>query len=479
MKTFSLSRFNLISLCQVLVVALLLLSFSPPSYAVNQEALEKVVKSYGIPKDRLGLYVVDLNEIPNKVVFSLNGDKLMVPASLSKILTAITALKRFGPSYRLQTNLWTSAKIEGKTLKGDLILKGGGDPGFVSESMWFLVNEFTRNQITKIEGDIVVDDTYFDSVRFDESRDPGRVDRAYDAPIGAMSFNWNSINVHVRPTTPGKAPLIFLNPENEEWTGINKATTKKGAGDSILVSRVDANNIFVTGSIGVAAKETVKFKSILNPAIWSGNNLKEFLRQRGITVSGKIKLGKTPSDARMVANAEGKPMSDVVKDMMKFSNNYVAEMLTKNLAAKYKKTPATLADGVAVINETVIDIGLKPDQFSFINPSGLSRKNKIRPKDMTMLLSEAYASFSYGAELLSSLPLGGVDGTLKSRFLNSKATGRIRAKTGMLTGVAGLAGFASQKNGRTYSFTFIFNGPGEQGDLARRLFDDIATNLVQ
>lgn len=441
--------------------------------------LAKIVKSYGIPDERLGLHVVDLNQIPHKQIYALNADEKMIPASLSKVFTAITALKKFGPSHRFKTTLWSNGQEEKGVLKGDLYIKGGGDPGFVSETLWFLINEFTRNEIKRIEGDIVVDESRFDNVRFDESRDPGRVDRAYDAPIGAMSFNWNSINVHVRPTKSGRRPKIFLNPANDAWTIINKAKTKKGSGSSIIVSRVNANNIYVSGSIGEAVPEVVKYKSILAPAMWAGNNLKEFLSHRGINVKGSVRLGEVPKDARLLAEAKGKPMSETVSDMMKFSNNYVAEMLTKNLAAEFSKEPATMADGVEVIVDTIVEMGVPKKDFSFVNPSGLSRRNIFKAKDITHILTEAHGAFGYAAEFLTSLPLAGVDGTLKSRMNNTPAQGRVRAKTGQLTGVAGLTGFAGRKDGQLYAFTFLFNGPGPQGDLARRLFDDLAASLVE
>lgn len=462
-----------------LILLLPLLSLSSNAFGVEASDLAKIVKSYRIPDERLGLHVMDLSEIPHKQIYALNAGEKMIPASVSKVFTAITALKKFGPSHRFKTTLWSNAKEEKGVLKGDLYIKGGGDPGFVSETLWFLVNEFVRNEIKKVEGDLVVDESRFDNVRFDESRDPERVDRAYDAPIGAMSFNWNSINVHVRPTKAGKAPKIFLNPRNDEWTIINKAKTRKGSRSSIVVSRVNANSIYVSGSIGEAVSEVVKYKSILAPAMWAGNSLKEFLSQRGIEVKGDVRLGEVPKDARLLAEANGKPMSETVSDMMKFSNNYVAEMLTKNLAAEFRKQPATMADGVEVIVNTIVDLGVPKKEFSLVNPSGLSRRNKFKAKDITHVLMEAYQQFGYSAELLASFPLAGMDGTLKSRMENSAARGRVRAKTGQLTGVAGLAGFAGRKDGQIYAFTFLFNGPGPQGDLARRLFDDLASELVE
>ena len=132
-----------------------------------------------------------------------------------------------------------------------------------------------------------------------------------------------------------------------------------------------------------------------------------------------------------------------------------------------------------VINDTMVSMGVKKDRFTFENPSGLSRKNSIRPADLAHIMVENYKRFSYWPEYLVGLPLAGVDGTLKKRFKNSDAVGSVRAKTGNLHGVVGLAGYAGQKEGGAKAFVFIFNGPAEQMDLARRLFDALASELVQ
>ncbi|NJL24201.1 MAG: hypothetical protein HC902_02800 [Calothrix sp. SM1_5_4] len=188
----------------LLVLTAIAFWLSPASVRANDLAsrLESVIKTHqSIARDQLGVAVY---EGPN-LVFGVNEQKDFIPASITKIATAAAVLQRLGPSFKFQTTLWSSGTVKEGVLKGDLILKGGGDAGFVSETMWFLVNEFTRTGVRRIEGDLIVDDGDFDAIRADSSRDPERVDRAYDAPVGAMSFNWNSINIFIRPTQVGGA----------------------------------------------------------------------------------------------------------------------------------------------------------------------------------------------------------------------------------------------------------------------------------
>jgi D-alanyl-D-alanine carboxypeptidase/D-alanyl-D-alanine-endopeptidase (penicillin-binding protein 4) len=440
--------------------------------------LQKIVKASSIPSSSLGLAIFDLSQIPHKLIFGLNEQRSFIPASVTKIATATAALDRLGPSFKFQTTLWSSGAVKDGVLEGDLILKGGGDAAFVSESMWVLVNNFVRAGISKIKGDIVVDDSDFDSVRFDPSREPERVDRAYDAPVGAMSFNWNSINIYIRPTETGRPPAVHLDPIDNGYRVDNKAKTVNKAGSDLRVSR-EGNRIVVRGTIGLKQSEVAVYKNIDDPAKWSGENLVFFLAQRGIPVTGKVKRGKKPEIAKLVASVDSKPLSEHIADMMKFSNNYVAEMLTKDLAAQNGHVPASLDEGMKIVREHVRDLGIDAKRFVLINPSGLNRRNRIKPIDLARILMESHKRFPWFAEFLSSLPLAGLDGTLRHRMRDSAAEGWVRAKTGNLDGVVALAGYAGHKDGSTRAFAFIFNGKKDRGGQARHLFDALATELVQ
>jgi D-alanyl-D-alanine carboxypeptidase/D-alanyl-D-alanine-endopeptidase (penicillin-binding protein 4) len=349
--------------------------------------------------------------------------------------------------------------------------------------MWFLVNAFLRNKITKIDGDIVVDDSLFDNVRYDLSRQKERVDRAYDAPVGAMSFNWNSVNVFVRPTSKGENAQVFVDPENDYIKLSNRAKTSGGSENKLMVDRQetkkgDGDTIIVGGSIGQGLKEAVVFKNITEPDLWAGSNLKSFLAQRGIQITGKIRNAVTPEKAEVLAESESKAIEQVLADMNKFSNNYVAEMLTKNLSAVKKSKGATLAEGVALINEHMQSLGVPSDQYRLNSPSGLSRENKMSAFAMWKVLQHLRNDFQVQPEFLTSLPIAGVDGTLKKRMKASPGERWVRAKTGFLTGVVALAGYAGLEDGRVITFTFIYNGSTDETKI-RAFFDNLLIYLVK
>ncbi len=451
------------------------------------QEIDKLVESSRLKKEQLGLV---LQAPDGTVVYSNNLDKKFIPASLTKLITGAAILEKMPVGYQFITEILAEEKtIKNGVLVGDLYLRGSGDAGFVSESMWFLVNEFKRAGITEVKGSIVTDDSRFDNIRFDASRDQERVDRAYDAPIGAMTFNWSAVNIFVRPAAnSGEKARVFADPDNSYVHIVNGVKTVSSGKTKVNVSNVavrkgtindnGVEEVEVNGEIAVGAKEFVAYKSITQPEIWAGAQLIEFLKQRGIRVSGGVKRGVTPSSAKVLAQFKSRPIAELVGGMMKFSNNYIAEILTKNLGAHLKGAPGTMEKGIEAIRAYMKESGLTTAEI--YNPSGLSRKNRFSPKDFLAVLANIKKSFRIYPEYLASLPIAGVDGTLKNHLGRDDQDGHVRAKTGHLAGVSGLAGFISGKNGQIYSFAFIFNGAGGDDPYrASELFDAIILKVLK
>jgi D-alanyl-D-alanine carboxypeptidase/D-alanyl-D-alanine-endopeptidase (penicillin-binding protein 4) len=303
--------------------------------------LHKMVEASKLNSADLGIWVGRTAEQGLETLYSHDAGRSMIPASLSKLATLATVLHELRPGYKFKTQLMSDAQIESGKLMGSIYLVGGGDPSFVSEDMWLLVNDLTHAGITSIDGDVVVDDSRFDKVRFGPDRQKERVDRAYDAPIGAMSMNWNSVNIYARPgDSVGEKLRVSVDVTTPYLTIKNETkTVASGHGQNVSVERATAKNgmgeeITIRGSMARGQPEVAIFKSITSPDLFSGYNLIEFLKQRGISVKGGVKLGKTPASGQVLATFEGKPLAHVVTDMAKWSNNFVAEMLVKNLSAE-------------------------------------------------------------------------------------------------------------------------------------------------
>ncbi len=436
---------------------------------INQsdKALE-ILKKYKIEASDVSLEI----KIDDEVVDSVNPKQLKIPASVTKLLTTFAVLQKFPIGFKFKTQLFYDGE--------NLYLKGGGDPSFVSEKMWYLVNEFTRSQVRLIKKDIIVDDTLFDDIRIDSSREAKRVDRAYDSPIGAMSFNWNAVNIFVRPADINQKAFVVIDPESDIFELVNLTKTVAGSAKKDLTVSINnsAKKITVSGEISKNSDEKAIFKSITDPDLWSGNQLKSFLKQRGIALHGQVRRGIVPASARLVGTAESKSIAEVLSDMNKFSNNFVAEMLTKDLAAQDVKQNATLKQGVDIIRQQVRDLGLTEKDFAIDNPSGFSLENRLSGSALNQILSAMKNKFPSYSTVLESLPIAGVDGTLKKRMKNSPAEGWVRAKTGTLDGIVSLAGYAGRKNGDIFVFSFLYNGPRDEA-IVREAFDQIVISLLK
>lgn len=444
---------------------------------INVANLKRLIEKSGLSEKSLGLSIRSMNE-PTKIFFDHSGDVKLIPASLSKIFTAGAILANYPVGHKFVTEL----RLDGD----DLCLKGGGDPGFVSETMWYLVNEFTRAKIKSLKGSIRVDNSRFDNNYFDSSRMAQRVDRAYDSPVSAMSFNWNSVNFYVQPGAKVGDPAgVIADPEGSYVKIVNKSKTGSGSQDSIQirsqgVSKEEGTEQFlVEGTFGKNKDEKVYFRPIEDPTLWSGSNLKTFLAQRGIEVKGSVVKGVCRDSSRVVAKAESRAVHTLVADMLKFSNNYIAEMLSKNLAFDQTKKSGSIGAAMTFVKQWLIkDFSFNSSAFNFVNPSGLTNDNEFRVNDISRFLAEYPQKYNQSPEFISAFPVMGRDGTVKSRLKDTKAQDWVRAKTGLLTGAVGLAGYIFRPGRSPMTFAFVYNGSPSGMDRAKQVFDKAILEAV-
>jgi D-alanyl-D-alanine carboxypeptidase/D-alanyl-D-alanine-endopeptidase (penicillin-binding protein 4) len=446
--------------------------------AVVQQQASRIIDSSGLKKNDLGLLITEQN---GEVLYSLNAQKHFIPASITKLVTTAAVMSNLEPDFKFHTLLYVDGSLKEGVLKGNLYLKGGGDPGFVSEKMWMLVNDFLRENIKTVTGNIIVDDSYFDDERFDKGREADRNDRAYDAPVGALSFNWNSTTIYIRPgEAKGDPAKVFIDPENKYIQLENKTLTTSSSTD-LTAERVDGKDhdvIVVSGKIALNAPEHHIYKNISDPALYAGYCLKRFLHQREVEVSGVVGRGQVPASARLVGDQKSESLGALIKDMNKFSNNFVAEMLAKNLGAYKTSGQGHMKDGVEQVRNFLREkLKWSNEDFNIVNVSGFTLKNSFTPTQFVSLLSWIQKQFSIYPEILSSLPIAGIDGTLEKRMKGTEAVRWVRAKTGLLNGVVALSGYAGRPNGLRF-FTFMYNGRGKETE-ARAAFDALAASLVR
>lgn len=440
-----------------------------------QSVFDKLLKQHGISNSQLSISVQKLEKKEEWSNFlSLNPDQERVPASLTKILTAVAALETIPANHQFVTELKANAKPTSDVINGPLYLVGSGDPTFVTEKLWLLIHDFSRLGIKKINGDLIYDATIFDDVKFSKSRSTEN-HRAYSSPTSGLTFNWNSLWIRVFPTQVGGNSRVYLDPPDETIIVKNnsRTTSKK---TNLLVDRLTSNDvdqILVNGQIQMGEEFSV-YRSHTLPAKRAAIQARNFLKQAGIEISGQIQQGKAPANSVQLAKTESVVIDEVIKMMMKFSNNLISEMLIKFIDHKENKRPGTLEGGVKYLNQVLKKYSKKP--FTVVNPSGLSTDNKMSSSFLTEILISMKNHPRHDAEFVASFPRSGIDGTIKKRM--TKATGKIRAKTGLLNGVVGLGGYIHSEKGNTYAFTFIYNGPTQKQGRATDLFDLLAERIA-
>lgn len=447
--------------------------------------LLQAVRKSGLPPARMSLFVVEGEGASAHTLLSVNSQTSMIPASVTKLVTAAATLRAMPPGTRFNTQLLAAARENGEVLTGNLIMKGGGDPSFVSETLWVLVNHFAQTGIRVIKGDIVVDDSYFDDVLIDPKRGTKRSEMAYDAPISAMSFNWNSASILIKPSDKLNHPAtVIVEPASDYVRVEGKVNTTQGNSvAAVMATRRDdtgfyGNILKVSGVIGQGAHQLATNRNVTQPSLWAGANLRLYLGYLGVKVEGDVRRGVAPAGARILAQVEGRPIEQIVVDMNKISSNFIAEMLAKNLAAQQTK-PGTMAAGMQLLSNYLASLGLAEQEFTMLNPSGLTRENGLSANALVRVLQDMGSDFRYETEFMASLPVAGIDGTLIKRMQRSPAKRWVRAKTGYIDGVVSLAGYAGRSNGNgpRVAFAFIYNGP-DPAYKVRALYDELCALMV-
>jgi len=427
---------------------------------------------------RVAALVVDAGGRP---VYERTPDRALIPASNMKVLTALAALHVFGPTHHFATELFSEAPPTADGAVGTLWLRGSGDPSLTSEDYWRLAADLRRLGVTRVEGDLVLDDSAFDGQRWHPSWGrPGS--RAYHAPVGALTVNYGAFAVSVAPgASPGDPlhavvdpPLAYLPLTLRGSTGAPRARTtlvvdrRAGAGEEQVV---------VSGVLPAGAGSRTHQRSVLDPARYAGAALRSQLAGLGIEVAGDTRVGYVPESAVSLLAFDGPPLSEVVRLFMKYSNNQIGEALLKTLGARATGRPGSWPAGAAALREELAALGLPLDGLVVVDGSGLSYENRVTPRLLVAALRTASQAFAYGPEFTASLPIAAADGTLAERAAG--APSRVRAKTGLLTRVTGLSGYALRPDGERVVFSVLVNGFRASAESAMDALDRFAEALAE
>src|SRR3972149_5787142 len=413
-------------------IALLFFSqivFSKNSSEYPHRLLESIPRE-ALSNGRLGVVVKSLTT--DEFIFQYNSDKLFVPASNVKVLTSVSALSILSPDYRFKTEFSSGGDITDGVIHGGLYIKGYGDPTLSTEHLESIAQEFKSLGIKEIKGGIIVDESYFDNVRYGKGWKEKWKGDVFSPPISALSLNYNTFYIKVYPSKPGRIPIVALEPKGTNVNVINKAITTNKGGRLTAVWLEGGKTIKLSGG---RCRKTPSFTleiTTRNPALYTGSAFKRILEDAGIRVAGYIIMGDVPDWAGVFYTHFSDPLYLIIAEFNKNSVNIIGENIIKTLGAEVIGEPGTWEKGTEVVSNFLDKIGIK-DRFEIVDGSGLSPLNRVSPNTMTEVLEYAYNNQIISLKFLSSLSIGGVDGTLKRRFKRSDVEGRVMAKTGHLS----------------------------------------------
>lgn len=413
-------------------------------------------------------------------LFALHAERALAPASTQKILTALAALDAFGAGHQFETEVLAPAPPDANGRVASLTLRGA-DPAMTGEMWWRLASDLRVLGVAEVAGDVVLDDSLLDAERWHPSWYPISA-RAYHAPIGAISANYGAFRVVVSPgETLGAPGRVQIDPPLAYFPLTNATrTTRPGAGPPLEVERTrdpgGGERVTVRGAIALGGDRVEIWRSVIDPTAYAAAVVRSQLEAAGVRVGGKVTPGAAPGQSVLIYAFEGMPLRAEADLLLKYSNNFIAEALLKQLGRLDTGMPGSWVNGAAALRARLAALGLPLDGTRIVDGSGLSRDNRISARLLVAALRRADESFAIGPDLLAGLPIAAEDGTLRKRA--EGARGLVRAKTGTLDGVTSLAGWARTERGRELVFALISNGHRHGDALAMDAVDAFAAALV-
>ncbi|MBP7524285.1 MAG: D-alanyl-D-alanine carboxypeptidase/D-alanyl-D-alanine-endopeptidase [Propionivibrio sp.] len=454
MASFCLPRKRFLDTAVPFIAALVL---ACPTSAISAELPAPVttaLKEAGIPLQSVGVVVQGVDSATPLIRH--NAVQPMNPASAMKLVTTYAALELLGPAYTWKTEaLADSVPINGQ-LNGNLYLRGSGDPRLALEHFWQLLRQLRTRGVERINGDVILDRSAFALPPHDPAEFDNEPLRPYNAGPDALLVNLDSLRLTLSPNADRKTVDVIAETPDDELRIDNRITlTQDACGDwrERIKPSVVGEAIEITGSFSTQCGEKP-----LNLSPWPADRQVERLfralwRELGGTLAGTVRKGQTTPSAISIATQESPALAEIVRDINKYSNNVMARQVFLTLAAERPATP----DGARQrIKGWLAEKGMPMPEAVLDNGSGLSRSERISTESLSRLLLAAWKS-PVMPELISSLPLAGVDGTLKKRLGNGAAAGRAHLKTGYLENVRAIAGYVLDRNDQRWVVVFLIN----------------------
>jgi len=403
--------------------------------------------------------VLDMDS--GRVLASLNAATPRSPASTMKVVTTFASLDLLGPAYTWHTDALVHGALYEGVLQGDLILKGGGDPYMTLERWWSFVHALRAKGLRTIHGDIVIDDTAFALPAEDPAAFDGRPNRSYNVEPNALMVNFQSVEFRMAPNAATRSVDITSTPAPINLAIDNRVAFATGrcsgaaARVDFEVSSADWDRALFSGDLSGECLDRTITRVMLKAPSYAFGTFVELWREAGGEFSGKLRIEAAPPDAQSLLSFESLTLGELIRLTNKYSNNLMARHLFLTIGADRYGPPATPDKGARAVADWSRERGLPLADMVVENGSGLSRSERVSALEMAALLRFAYRS-RWAPEFIASLPLAGIDGTLRTRMQKTEP-GSARLKTGHLDGVTAVAGYVTGGSGKTYVLVSFIN----------------------
>jgi D-alanyl-D-alanine carboxypeptidase/D-alanyl-D-alanine-endopeptidase (penicillin-binding protein 4) len=434
-----------------LAAAMVLLIAAASAHAELPSRITRVLDGLGIPYTDVSILIEEVGSA-TPVLAHLPGVPRN-PASVMKLVTTWSALDILGPAWVWPTEVYYLGSFDGTTLRGDIGLKGYGDPFLVQEELWKLLRRVRNTGLQTVTGDLVFDDSYFD-VR---EPPPGEFDNQPTRTYKAR----NSVRIALEP------PLRNLRIDN----GIDLGNGRCGGyqrGISFNVGVATTDRVVLDGEFSRSCSVYTMSRTVLEHDSYGYGLFRSIWGELGGRLEGDLRHEAIDEGEEPSLVWTSRPLADVVRSINKNSNNVMTRQLLYTLGAAHGGAPGTRQAGIAAISEYLQSIGLDIEPLNIVNGAGLSREARLSARLLVDMLQASHES-PYWAEFASSLSIGGVDGTTRGRYDRHSGNGRTHVKTGRLDDVSALAGFAHHSNGVDYVLTIFVNTPDAHRGLGNEV----------
>ncbi len=431
--------------------------------------MQVVVSGHKLPASSYGFYVQEVGG--GATVLDINAGTALNPASTMKVLTTLAALEQLGPNFTWNTKVYALGPVNDGILQGDLLIKGGGDPYLLEDQVRNMLKAVQRAGIIRITGDLLLDTSYFDAGTGQDNLIDNKKDRAYNVLPNALMSNFQAVTFYIHPSADGKHVDIHADPALSNLQITNDVHLKKGAcegyqhGLRFLEDAARPEHVVWSGDYPASCREDAMVRAVLTPETFFFGLFGKLWAELGGEFNGSLRTAKAPENVPTLVQWSSPPLADVIRSINKFSNNLMTRQTLLTLGAERSGAPATVANGGAVVGEYLQMLGINSDALVVSNGAGLAREARITPSLLNQVLQHGHDS-PYMAEFVSSLPLNGIDGTMRNRLRSERMRGNMHIKTGTLDEVSAVAGYVTAKSGKQFTVVGMLNhseadhGPG-------------------